>query len=178
VPYSFESFFLYSGLSTRFEVAESHTVPFGGDDMRGRGSCIFRCWLLSRDAFAPSPILADASKRRVWLSIRFRVGAVLRRHLHGAAPTGFFGWARQLGSIVLRRFHLAGRVIGRCGRLVMRSSFDDPTSKWSAFWAITPRDESPAPMRSSGDEIFNSRSHLAMKSSCDDLTRDERHLAM
>ena len=144
--------------------------------MRGRGSCIFRCRLLSRDAFAPSPILADASKRRVWLSIRFRVGAVLRRHLHGAAPTDFVGWARILVRSSCDDF-TSLRVIGRCGRLVISPSFDDLTSKRSAFWAIAPRDESPLPMRSSGDEIFIPRSHLAMRSSCDDLTRDERHLA-
>lgn len=30
VPYSFESFFLYSGLSARFEVAESHALLFEG----------------------------------------------------------------------------------------------------------------------------------------------------
>lgn len=55
MPYSFESTFLYSDLSTRFEVAESHTIfreRVPKRCMWGRGSCIFRCGLLSRDAFA------------------------------------------------------------------------------------------------------------------------------
>jgi hypothetical protein len=55
VPYSFESTFLYSDLSTRFEVAESHAIfreRVPKRCMWGRGSCIFRCLLLSRDSFA------------------------------------------------------------------------------------------------------------------------------
>lgn len=84
MPYSFESSVLYSGLSTRFEAAESHSLFRG---MRGRGSCIFRCWLLSRDAFASSTRPCGFSKSRLLASSRLSTAPTHSggdRHLPGA----------------------------------------------------------------------------------------------
>jgi hypothetical protein len=154
VPYSFESSVLYSGLSTRFEAAESHSLFRG---MRGRGSCIFRCLLLSRDAFASSTRPCGHSKSRLLASFRLATASTHsggERHLRWALP---FGPSSPRDAITLRRPH------PRC-----TSSFTDE---------LVLRRSHPGERASSCDDPHPRVSHLPMgsPSPCSHLAMSSRH---
>lgn len=82
VPYSFESFFLYSGLSTRFEVAESHTVPFWGGRYAGS-----RFVHLSMLALEPRCFRSFAHPRGCFEEARLAFDPLPRRHRLATLPS-------------------------------------------------------------------------------------------
>lgn len=145
MPYSFESSALYSGLSTRFEAAESHSLFRG---MRGRGSCIFRCWLLSRDAFASSTRPCGLSKSRLSASSRL-----------STAPT-HSGGDRHLSV----RSTFWAELTSQCDHLAATSPAMHVILSRTSF--VLRR--SPFSVSSPSDGLTSSCSHLAMSSRRDD----------
>jgi hypothetical protein len=133
VPYSFESFFLYSDLSTRFEVAESSYFVLRS--MRCRGSCIFRCLLLSRDVFASfAPTLADELDSRAFGSLP---------SLNGSHPHPLGRGARSPCG-ARHPFGRTSFVLRRSSSTVSLSSYDGLTSSLVHLAMTEGRDDAEA----------------------------------